>query len=112
MPGTLDNQPLVNHRHAFNRKKKIFRQPPIYQADQGGYHVLGGTLADRLFEPLMAETGFLAATVDSIIGTGPGRGMGLMFVLMGVLAILTALGGFAHPRLRNVECELPDMVEG
>ena len=75
-------------------------------------YLLGGTLADRLFEPLMAETGFLAASVGSIIGTGPGRGMGLMFTIMGILAILTALGGFAHPRLRNVERELPDMVEG
>ncbi len=63
--------------------------------------LLSGTLADRLFEPLMADTGFLATSAGSILGTGPGRGMGLMFVLMGLLAILTALGGFAHPRLRN-----------
>lgn len=60
----------------------------------------------------MAKTGFLAASAGSIISAGPGRGMGLIFVLMGLLAILTALGGFAHSRLRNVERELPDMVDG
>jgi DHA3 family macrolide efflux protein-like MFS transporter len=75
-------------------------------------YLLGGNLADRLFEPLMAENGLLAANLGSMIGAGPGRGMGLMFVLMGALALLTALGGFAHPRIRNVEQELPDMVEG
>jgi MFS family permease len=73
-------------------------------------YLLGGTLADRTFEPLMAENGLLAGSIGSIIGAGPGRGMGLMFVLMGTLAILTALSGFAHPRIRNVERELPDMV--
>jgi DHA3 family macrolide efflux protein-like MFS transporter len=75
-------------------------------------YLLSGILADRLFEPLMAQTGFLAASAGSLLGTGPGRGMGLMFVLMGLLAVLTALGGFAHPRLRNVEHELPDTVAG
>ena len=43
-----------------------------------------------------------------IIGVGPGRGMGLMFVLMGILAIVIALSAFAHPRIRRVEVELPD----
>jgi uncharacterized membrane protein (DUF485 family) len=74
-------------------------------------YLLGGTLADGLFEPLMAENGLLAAVIGAIIGAGPGRGMGLMFVLMGLLAVLTALSGFSHPRIRNVERELPDMVE-
>ena len=74
-------------------------------------YLLGGTLADRLFEPLMAENGFLAANLGSMIGAGAGRGMGLMFVLMGLLALITALGGFVHPRIRNVEQELPDIVE-
>jgi DHA3 family macrolide efflux protein-like MFS transporter len=37
-----------------------------------------------------------------------GRGMGLMFILMGVLSILTALSAFANPRIRRVEIELPD----
>ena len=75
-------------------------------------YLIGGTLADRTFEPLMAENGFLAASLGTIIGAGPGRGMGLMFVLMGTLAILTAVGGFALPRIRRVEIELPDMVDG
>jgi hypothetical protein len=34
-----------------------------------------------------------------------------MFVVMGSLAVMTALSAFAYPRIRNVEVELPDAVE-
>ena len=62
-------------------------------------------------EPLMADGGLLAGSLGQVIGVGPGRGMGLMFVVMGSLAVMTALSAFAYPRIRNVEVELPDAVE-
>ena len=68
----------------------------------------GGVLADNIFEPLMVEGGFLAEIFGGFIGVGPGRGMGLMFVLMGILSIITALSAFAFPRIRRIEVELPD----
>jgi len=71
--------------------------------------LLGGFLAETFFEPLMSEGDLLAGSVGQIIGTGPGRGMGLMFLLMGVLSIISALSAFAHPRIRRVEIELPDI---
>jgi MFS family permease len=74
-------------------------------------YLLGGVLADKLFEPMMAENGLLAGSVGGLIGVGPGRGMGLMFVLMGILAVISALSAFAHPRIRRVEIELPDNEE-
>jgi len=72
--------------------------------------LLAGPLADRVFEPLMAAGGFLAGNIGQLIGVGPGRGMGLMFVIMGLLAVVTAVSAFAHPRIRNVEKELPDIA--
>jgi hypothetical protein len=74
-------------------------------------YLLGGTLADNIFEPWMVEGGALAEILGPVIGVGPGRGMGLMFVLMGLLSTLSALSAFALPRIRRVELELPDMVE-
>jgi MFS family permease len=68
----------------------------------------GGVLADKVFEPLMVEEGLLAEIFGGLIGVGPGRGMGLMFVLMGMLSIVTALSAFAFPRIRQIEVELPD----
>jgi hypothetical protein len=69
-----------------------------------------GTLADQVFEPLMAEGGRLAGVLGSLLGVGPGRGIGLMFVLAGSLYMLLALLIFLHPRIRRLELELPDAL--
>jgi MFS family permease len=74
-------------------------------------YLLVGPLADKVFEPAMAVDGLLAASIGRIIGVGPGRGIGLMFCVMGVLMVLVAGLCFLYPRLRHVEEELPDMVE-
>jgi DHA3 family macrolide efflux protein-like MFS transporter len=73
-------------------------------------YLSGGFLADYLFEPLMATGGQLGIVFGPWLGVGPGRGMGLMFVLMGILSIAIALSAFVYPRIRRVELELPDMV--
>jgi MFS transporter, DHA3 family, macrolide efflux protein len=70
-----------------------------------------GFLADGFFEPLMAAGGPLAASLGQLIGTGAGRGIGLMFVLVGLPPLLAAVVGYATPRLRHIDAELPDAVE-
>jgi MFS family permease len=74
-------------------------------------YLLVGPLADSIFEPAMAAGGVLAESVGQVLGVGPGRGLGLMFVIMGVMMMVVAGLSFLYPRLRNVEDELPDMVE-
>jgi hypothetical protein len=70
-------------------------------------YLLAGTLADGLLEPMMdGATGPMAA----IFGSGPGRGIGVLFVLTGVLAIVTVVAALRHPRIRNLEMEIPDAV--
>ena len=73
-------------------------------------YIIVGPLADNLFEPLLAVNGPLAGNVGRIIGTGPGRGSGLMFIVMGVLSIVVAVVAYLNPRIRLVEDELPDVV--
>lgn len=70
-----------------------------------------GPLADRVFEPLLAPGGSLVPTVGSVIGTGPGRGIGLMYVIAGIVLATVAVIGYALPRIRNIETELPDHVD-
>lgn len=72
--------------------------------------LLAGPLADYVFEPLLAAGGPLAGSVGRLIGVGKGRGVGLMFILLGLLTILTTVGGYLYPRLRRVEEELPDAL--
>jgi MFS family permease len=72
--------------------------------------LLAGPLADQVFEPLLAPGGPLASTVGRVLGVGPGRGIGLLFVVLGALILIALAAGWASPRLRNVEDELPDVA--
>jgi MFS family permease len=73
-------------------------------------YVTAGPLADRVFEPLLAEGGQLAGSVGRVIGVGAGRGIGLMFIVLGGMILLTVVAAYLHPRVRNVETELPDFA--
>ena len=68
-------------------------------------------LADNFFEPLMAEGGALANTfLGTLLGIGPGRGIGLMFIISCVFLWGESLVAYANPRIRNVENEIPDAI--
>jgi MFS family permease len=69
-----------------------------------------GALADQFFEPIMAKDGALAHSIGQIIGVGHGRGMGLMFIIMGLFSLVATLIAYLYPRLRCVEHELPDAI--
>jgi len=71
-------------------------------------YLIAGPLADRVFEPMMARDGALAPTLGQLLGVGPGRGVGLMFVLLGLLTLISMGLGALSPRLRRLEEELPD----
>jgi len=68
-------------------------------------YLAAGPIADRLVEPLLAPSGTLAPTVGVILGTGPGRGIGLLLVLMGIVALLATLAASLSPRIRSIEDE-------
>jgi hypothetical protein len=73
--------------------------------------VLSGPLADKVFEPLMAEGGALANTfLGTLLGTGPGRGIGLMFIISCLFLWGESLLAYTHPRIRNLETEIPDAI--
>ncbi len=71
-------------------------------------YLAGGPLADHVFEPLMVEGGPLAGSVGRIIGVGEGRGIGLLFVVLGGMILLSVLAAWLYPRVRHVDTELAD----
>jgi MFS family permease len=75
-------------------------------------YVVAGPLVDHVFEPIMAINGPLAGSIGQILGMGPGRGIGLLFVSMGLLLVLITAISCLSPHLRRVEDELPDAVTG
>jgi len=70
-------------------------------------YCLAGPLAEQVFEPLLMPHGALASTVGTLIGVGQGRGLGLMFIVLGLAMSLVALAAFSVPALRQVD-DLPD----
>lgn len=72
--------------------------------------LLCGPLSDKLFEPWMAPGGALADSAGRVLGTGTGRGIALLFVVLGACVFLNVLLAYLSPRLRNVEDELPDAI--
>jgi hypothetical protein len=65
-------------------------------------------MADFVLEPAMQEGGALTGTFGWLVGTGPGSGMSLMFISMGLLAAVVTLGAYAFPVVRDAEELLPD----
>ncbi len=70
--------------------------------------LIAGPLADLALEPAMGEGGALSGALGWLVGTGPGAGMALMFILGGGLATLVGLGAYAVRVVRDVEDILPD----
>ena len=71
-------------------------------------YLIAGPLSDHVFEPLLAPGGRLAPALGFLLGTGKGRGIGLIFVVIGLLFWLVTAVSLLQPRLRRVESELPD----
>jgi hypothetical protein len=61
-----------------------------------------GWLADRAFEPAMRQGHWLGDTAGTLFGTGPGRGMGLLLVILGLAQIGLALAGLRWRTLHHV----------
>ncbi|RPI25014.1 MAG: MFS transporter [Chloroflexota bacterium] len=72
--------------------------------------LISGPLADLIFEPWVQREGAAQGFVRSIIGSGPGRGIGLMFVLSGLTLILASFLAFINQRIWRLEEELPDAL--
>jgi len=69
---------------------------------------LAGPLTDEFFGPAMMEGGALAPAFGWLVGTGPGAGISLIFVLTGILGAIMGLGGYLFPSVKDAEDILPD----
>ena len=105
------NQAIWQSKVAPGIQGRVFAtQQMIGRAAAPLAYLLAGPLAENVFEPLLARSGSPKASVGSILGTGPGRGIGLLFIVMGLVKMGLTLAAYARPRIRLVEDELPDAV--
>ncbi len=62
----------------------------------------------RLAQPLLDRHGPLASTVGALLGTGPGRGIGLLYLAFGLGIAATALAALRNRTLAAFDEDVPD----
>ncbi|WP_307794069.1 non-ribosomal peptide synthetase/MFS transporter [Actinacidiphila bryophytorum] len=72
-----------------------------------GWAVLGPT-GSHLLQPLMDPGGALSGTFGRVLGTGPGRGIALLYLLLAVAIAAVALTAMRLPRTARFDDEVPD----
>jgi MFS transporter, DHA3 family, macrolide efflux protein len=71
-------------------------------------YLLAGPLAEYVFEPALMPGGALASSIGRVIGVGEGRGLGFMFIVMGLTMSAIAAVGYAMRSVREIDRALPD----
>lgn len=74
-------------------------------------YLITGPLIDYMLEPLMANQGLIAHSLNKFIRAETGQGIALLMILVGTINIMAAIVAYREPRLRYVEKELPDAIE-
>jgi MFS family permease len=102
------NQAIWQSRVAPDVQGRVFAaQQMVARAASPLAYALSGPLADRVFEPLLTASGPLAGSACQALGTGPGRGIGLLFLVMGLLKMAIPILAYANPEVRRIEDDPP-----
>jgi predicted MFS family arabinose efflux permease len=70
--------------------------------------VIAGPLADAVMSPALMPGGALTGAFGWLVGIGPGAGIGLLFVILGIMSALLSLCGYLFKSIRDVEKDIPD----
>lgn len=66
-------------------------------------YAISGLLADYIFTPLLSDGGALSGSVGKLIGTGPGRGIGFLIIIAGLLLSATSVLLYFMRSIRQLE---------
>ena len=107
------NQAIWQSKVPLNLQGRIFALQQMLERSLSIFaYIIAGPLVDRVFEPAMTENGILASSfIGSILGTGEGRGIALLLILVGFLNIFAAFFAFRQTSLMRIEEELPDAID-
>ena len=72
---------------------------------EGPAVIIAGPLADKVFEPFMMDA---TGSLETLFGSGPGAGMGLMIFIIGLIGMLIGVVAYFVKVIRNVEDDIPD----
>lgn len=66
-------------------------------------YLLGGILADYIFEPFMAGSSVMKHVFMPIVGDGNGSGIALMFIFTGITGMIISLFGLMNKEIRALD---------
>lgn len=72
--------------------------------------IMAGPLVDKVLNPIMEQDGLLADSVGQIIGVGEGRGIGLLFIIIGIIFVFVTAIIYLQPKVRNIDKDIPDAI--
>jgi MFS family permease len=75
---------------------------------EGPAMLIAGPLADRVFEPMMADP---SGGLEILFGSGSGAGMAVIIVISAIIGTVVSLLAYSSKSIRNVEDILPDHDE-
>lgn len=64
--------------------------------------LLGGYLADYVFEPFMGSDHLLADLLKNVVGRGAGSGMAVMFLCTGILGSISCIVGYKNKHIKRL----------
>jgi MFS transporter, DHA3 family, macrolide efflux protein len=98
------SQALLLSKIAPNVQGRVFAlQEMITSSSLTLAYLFAGPLADYVFEPLLVSGGPLSGSIGRMIGVGPGRGIGLLFILFGILQIIITIYSYLYKPLRFID---------
>ena len=97
--------PLEMQGRVFSAKSTLqnFTIPPAL--------LLGGLLADTVFEPLMLADSPVQRILSGFFGTGKGSGIGLMFFIVGIIGMLVSFTRLRKPVYRELDRNGPEPAQ-
>ena len=110
--GSASSQAVFQTKIAPEAQGRVFAiRTMISRSMMPAAFLIAGPLADRIFEPLMQVDGKLAPYFSgTLISIGPGRGVGLIFIISGLFLLFTSLLVYLNPHIRLLEDEIPDAI--
>ena len=93
--------PLEMQGRVFSAKSTLqnFTIPPAL--------LLGGLLADTIFEPFMMTDSPAQQALSGLFGTGKGAGIGMMFLIVGIAGMLISFTRLQKPVYRELDRKEP-----
>ena len=70
--------------------------------------LLGGYLADYVYEPFMKSDHLVAGLLHKVVGTGAGSGMAVMFLCTGILGAFSCIAGYKNRHIKILASQLMD----